>query len=77
MFYIAKDNLPFRRARNDRRALKSSAKDNTKMVVGLAESISDVSSIVKDLSMQVVELNELVAALADGSDDEEEEAEEA
>lgn len=69
MFYISKDNLPFRREKRERKTLRNSAKDNTQMVIDLSKSITDMAGIIQGLTMQVADLTLM---LAGGGDDEEE-----
>jgi len=73
MFYLMKDNLPFRRLKKERKMLNNSAADNTQMVVSLATSITDMADVVKGLAQQVTDLTALIAAQSeeDGADSEE------
>ena len=61
MFYIQKDNLPFRRLKKERKMLNNSAADNTQMVVSLARSITDLADVVKGLAQQVTDLTAMIA----------------
>ena len=61
MFYIQKDNLPFRRLKKERKMLNNSAADNTQMVVSLATSITDLADVVKGLAQQVTDLTAMIA----------------
>ena len=61
MFYIQKDNLPFRRLKKERKMLNNSAADNTQMVVSLATSITDLTDVVKGLAQQVTDLTAMIA----------------
>lgn len=73
MFYLMKDNLPFRRLKKERKMLNNSAADNTQMVVSLATSITDMADVVKALTQQVSDLTAIIAAQSeeDGADSEE------
>ena len=73
MFYLMKDNLPFRRLEKERKMPNNSAADNTQMVVSLATSITDMADVVKGLAQQVTDLTALIAAQSeeDGADSEE------
>ena len=73
MFYLMKDNLPFRRLKKERKMLNNSAADNTQMVVSLATSITDMADVGKGLAQQVTDLTALIAAQSeeDGADSEE------
>lgn len=75
MFMINYNNLPNRRYKRSQKVLKHSAEDNTKMVIDLATTVTDMANIIKELTAQVTELTAVVAATAEDSDDEDDEEE--